>query len=280
MTERLPTLTPQMLEATFDPRADVFNRLLRDRVILLGAAVDDDIANQICAQLLYLEGEDLNRDIWLYINSPGGSVTAGMAIYDTMQFVACDVATVCLGFAASMGQFLLTAGAAGKRYSLPNARIMMHQPLAGLRGQATDIAIQAEAFTYTKTRMAELIAQHSGKSVDQIRTDFERDRWFTATQAQEYGLCDKVIVRRGDIHWSTSLLVRSHQPPATVVRRRPRPRLRGASGTIVATGPMSTAQLASSQSCTATADRSVAYARATARCTDAGSAGATVLAVS
>ena len=200
MTERLPTFTPRMLEAPFDPRADVFNRLLRDRVILLGAPVDDEIANQICAQLLYLEGEDLNRDIWLYINSPGGSVTAGMAIYDTMQFVGCDVATVCLGFAASMGQFLLTAGAAGKRYSLPNARIMMHQPLAGLRGQAADIAIQAEAFTYTKTRMAELIAQHSGKSVEQIRADFERDRWFTAEQAQEYGLCDKVIVRRGDIH--------------------------------------------------------------------------------
>jgi ATP-dependent Clp protease protease subunit len=198
MSESLPT--PQMLEATIDPRADVFNRLLRDRVILLGAPVDDDIANQICAQLLYLEGEDPNRDIWLYINSPGGSVTAGMAIYDTMQFVGCDVATVCLGFAASMGQFLLTAGADGKRYSLPNARIMMHQPLAGLRGQAADIAIQAEAFTYTKTRMAELIAQHSGKSVEQIRTDFERDRWFTAQQAKEYGLCDQVIVRRGDIH--------------------------------------------------------------------------------
>jgi ATP-dependent Clp protease protease subunit len=200
MSESLPPMTPQMLEATIDPRADVFNRLLRDRVVLLGAAVDDDIANQICAQLLYLEGEDPNRDIWLYINSPGGSVTAGMAIYDTMQFVGCDVATVCLGFAASMGQFLLTAGAAGKRYSLPNARIMMHQPLAGLRGQAADIAIQAEAFTYTKTRMAELIAQHSGKSVEQIRADFERDRWFTAEQAQAYGLCDQVIVRRGDIH--------------------------------------------------------------------------------
>jgi ATP-dependent Clp protease protease subunit len=199
MSERVPTVYPQMLEA-FDPRADVFNRLLRDRVVLLGAAVDDDIANQICAQLLYLEGEDPNRDIWLYINSPGGSVTAGMAIYDTMQFVGCDVATVCLGFAASMGQFLLTAGAAGKRYSLPNARIMMHQPLAGLRGQAADIAIQAEAFTYTKTRMAELIAQHSGKTVEQIRADFERDRWFTAEQAKEYGLCDQVIVRRGDIH--------------------------------------------------------------------------------
>jgi ATP-dependent Clp protease protease subunit len=200
MSESLPTIAPRMLEAAFDPRADVFNRLLRDRVVLLGAPVDDDIANQICAQLLYLEGEDMNRDIWLYINSPGGSVTAGMAIYDTMQFVGCDVATVCLGFAASMGQFLLTAGADGKRYSLPNARIMMHQPLAGLRGQAADIAIQAEAFTYTKQRMAELIAQHSGKSVDQIKADFERDRWFTAEQAQDYGLCDHVIVRRGDIH--------------------------------------------------------------------------------
>ncbi len=188
-----------MLEAGFDPRADVFNRLLKDRVIMLGAPVDDDIANQICAKLLYLEGEDDTQDIWLYINSPGGSVTAGMAIYDTMQFVGCDVATVCLGLAASMGQFLLTAGAPGKRFTLPNARIMMHQPLAGLRGQASDIAIQAQEHAYVKQRMAELIAQHSGKSVDQIKADFERDRWFTADQAQEYGLCDKVIVRRGEI---------------------------------------------------------------------------------
>ena len=200
MPESLPPVPPMMLEAGFDPRADVFNRLLKDRVIMLGAAVDDDIANQICAKLLYLEGEDDASDIWLYINSPGGSVTAGMAIYDTMQFVGCDVATVCLGLAASMGQFLLTAGAAGKRFTLPNARIMMHQPLAGLRGQASDIAIQAEAFTYTKKRMAELIAQHSGKTVEQIRSDFERDRWFTAEQARDYGLCDQVIVRRGDIH--------------------------------------------------------------------------------
>jgi ATP-dependent Clp protease, protease subunit len=199
MPESLPPVPPMMLEAGFDPRADVFNRLLKDRVIMLGAPVDDDIANQICAQLLYLEGEDPARDIWLYINSPGGSVTSGMAIYDTMQFVGCDVATVCLGLAASMGQFLLTAGAAGKRYSLPNARIMMHQPLAGLRGQAADIAIQAQEHTYIKRRMAELIAEHSGKDVDQIKTDFERDRWFTAEQAQEYGLCDKVIVRRGEI---------------------------------------------------------------------------------
>nr|MBA3604997.1 ATP-dependent Clp protease proteolytic subunit [Acidimicrobiia bacterium] len=172
-----------MLEAGFDPRLDVFNRLMRDRVVMLGAAVDDDIANQICAQLLYLEGEDPNRDIWLYINSPGGSVTAGMAIYDTMQFVGCDVATVCLGLAASMGQFLLTAGAPGKRYSLPNARILMHQPLAGMRGQAADIAIQAQEFAYIKRRMAELIAEHSGKDVEQIKADFERDRWFTAEQA-------------------------------------------------------------------------------------------------
>src|SRR5215475_5567058 len=150
-------IVPQALDSAVDPRADVFNRLLRNRVVLLGTDVNDEIANQICAQLLYLEGEDDQADIWLYINSPGGSVTAGMAIYDTMQFVGCDVATVCLGLAASMGQFLLTAGAPGKRYTLPNARIMMHQPLAGLRGQAADIAIQAEQHAYTKRRMAELI---------------------------------------------------------------------------------------------------------------------------
>ena len=190
---------PTALDGGFDPRSDVFNRLLKNRVVLLGSDVNDDIANQICAQLLYLEGEDPNSDIWLYINSPGGSVTAGMAIYDTMQFVSCDVATVCLGLAASMGQFLLTAGAAGKRYSLPNARIMMHQPLAGLRGQAADIAIQAEQLAYTKLRMAQLIAEHSGQPLEQIQQDSERDRWFTAEQAKEYGLCDNVILRRGEI---------------------------------------------------------------------------------
>jgi ATP-dependent Clp protease, protease subunit len=183
----------------FDPRSDIFNRLLKNRVVMLGTDVNDEIANQLCAQLLYLEGEDPNADIWLYINSPGGSVTAGMAIYDTMQFVSCDVATVCLGLAASMGQFLLTAGAAGKRYSLPNARIMMHQPLAGLRGQASDIAIQAEQLRFIKARMAELIAHHSGQTMEQIRADSERDRWFTADQAKEYGLVDNVIVRRGEV---------------------------------------------------------------------------------
>ncbi len=192
--------TPVNLEVGgFDPRSDIFNRLLKNRVVMLGTDVNDDIANQVCAQLLYLEGEDANADIWLYINSPGGSVTAGMAIYDTMQFVSCDVATVCLGLAASMGQFLLTAGAPGKRYTLPNARIMMHQPLAGLRGQAADIAIQAEQLAYTKRRMAELIAHHSGQPLERIQADSERDRWFTAEAAKEYGLVDKVILRRGEI---------------------------------------------------------------------------------
>ena len=191
---------PMGLEGNVDPRLDVFNRLLQNRVVMLGTDVDDDIANQICAQLLYLEGEDDKADIWLYINSPGGSVTAGMAIYDTMQFVGCDVATVCMGMAASMGQFLLTSGAAGKRYTLPNARIMMHQPLAGLRGQATDIAIQAEQLKYTKRRMAELTAEHSGQPLEKIQADSERDRWFTAEEGKAYGLVDKVIVRRGEIN--------------------------------------------------------------------------------
>ncbi len=191
--------SPHALETGFDPRSAVFDRLLKNRVVMLGSEVDDDSANQICAQLLYLEGEDPASDIWLYINSPGGSVTAGMAIYDTMQFVGCDVATVCLGLAASMGQFLLTAGAPGKRYTLPNARIMMHQPLAGLRGQAADIAIQAEQLSYTKQRMAELIAEHSGQTLEQIQADSERDRWFTAEEGRDYGLVDKVILRRGEI---------------------------------------------------------------------------------
>ena len=193
------TTRPQALDPGFDPRSDVFNRLLKNRVIMLGTDVNDDMANQICAQLLYLEGEDAASDIWLYINSPGGSVTAGMAIYDTMQFISCDVATVCMGMAASMGQFLLTAGAAGKRYTLPNARIMMHQPLAGLRGQATDIAIQAEQLHYTKKRMAELTAFHSGQTLEQIQADSERDRWFTADQAKAYGLVDAVKVKRGEL---------------------------------------------------------------------------------
>jgi ATP-dependent Clp protease protease subunit len=182
-----------------DTRMDIFNRLLRNRIVVLGTDVNDDIANMVAAQLLYLEGEDGNKDIWLYINSPGGSVTAGMAIYDTMQFVSCDVATICMGLAASMGQFLLGAGAKGKLYSLPHARIMMHQPSGGLRGQAADIAIQAEQMAYTKKLLSELIAQHTGQTVEQVNLDSDRDRWFSAQQALDYGIIDHVIVKRGEI---------------------------------------------------------------------------------
>jgi ATP-dependent Clp protease protease subunit len=199
MSELVLPAQPMAADGGLDGRSDIFTRLLKNRVIMLGTDVNDDIANQLCAQLLYLESEDPKADIWLYINSPGGSVTAGMAIYDTMQFVGCDVATVCMGLAASMGQFLLTAGAPGKRYTLPNARIMMHQPLAGLRGQATDIAIQAEQLRYTKLRMATLISEHSGQPLEKIQADSERDNWFTAEQAKDYGLVDKVILRRGEI---------------------------------------------------------------------------------
>jgi len=171
----------------------VYDRLLRERIIFLGQPVDDNIANQICAQLLLLSAEDGTRDINLYINSPGGSVTAGMAIYDTMKFIECDVSTYALGLAASMGQFLLSAGTRGKRYALPHARILMHQPSAGIGGTASDIAIQAEQFKLTKAEMAELIADHTGQNVDQIRTDSERDRWFTAQQALEYGFVDHLL---------------------------------------------------------------------------------------
>ena len=173
----------------------IYDRLLRDRIIFLGQVVDDDIANRLCAQLLLLSAEDPSRDINLYINSPGGSVTAGMAIFDTMQFVECDVATYALGMAASMGQFLLSAGQRGKRYALPHARIMMHQPSAGIGGTASDIAIQAEQFKLTKAEMARLIAEHTGQTVEQIQADSERDRWFTAEQALEYGFVDHVVSR-------------------------------------------------------------------------------------
>jgi ATP-dependent Clp protease protease subunit len=180
-------------------QGDIFNRLLKNRIVFLGTDVNDDVANLITAQLLFLEGEDPDADIWLYINSPGGSVSAGMAIYDTMQFITPDVGTICLGMSASMGQFLLSAGAAGKRYALPHARIMMHQPSGGVRGQASDIAIQAEQMAHTKKVMAERIAFHTGQSVEQIEADSERDRWFTADQAKDYGIIDKVINRRGEI---------------------------------------------------------------------------------
>ncbi|MEV4233709.1 MULTISPECIES: ATP-dependent Clp protease proteolytic subunit [unclassified Nocardia] len=171
----------------------VYERLLRERIIFLGTQVDDDIANKLCAQILLLSAEDPTKDISLYINSPGGSVTAGMAIYDTMQFAECDIATYGMGLAASMGQFLLTAGTKGKRYALPHARIMMHQPSAGIGGSAADIAIMAEQFAHTKRELNELQAMHTGKSIEQVTVDADRDRWFTAKQALEYGFIDHVI---------------------------------------------------------------------------------------
>lgn len=182
-----------------EPSADIYDRLLRNRIVFLGSEVNDEVANFVTAQLLYLEGEDSEKDIWLYINSPGGSVTAGMAIYDTMQFVTPDVGTICMGLCASMGQFLLCAGAADKRYALPHARIMMHQPSAGMQGQAADIAIQAEQLKYIKDLLAERIADHTGQTKEQINIDSDRDRWFTAEAAKEYGIIDHVIVRRGEM---------------------------------------------------------------------------------
>jgi ATP-dependent Clp protease protease subunit len=172
---------------------NVYQRLLRERIIFLGSEVRDENANAICAQMLLLAAEDPDKDIYLYINSPGGSVTAGMAIYDTMQFVSNDVATVATGLAASMGQFLLAAGAPGKRFALPHSRIMMHQPSGGLGGSASDIRIQAEQKIFIKKQMAELIAQHTGQTVEQIERDSDRDRWFTAEQAKEYGFVDHVV---------------------------------------------------------------------------------------
>ncbi|MCW2612383.1 MAG: ATP-dependent Clp protease, protease subunit [Actinomycetota bacterium] len=171
----------------------VFNRLLRERIIFLGSEVRDDMANTICGQILLLAAEDPERDIFLYINSPGGSVSAGMAIYDTMQFVQNDVGTIAMGLAASMGQFLLCAGAPGKRYALPHARVMMHQPSGGIGGTASDIAIQAEQMLYTKKLMQERIAFHTGQTVEQIEADSDRDRWFTAEEAKEYGFVDHVV---------------------------------------------------------------------------------------
>jgi ATP-dependent Clp protease protease subunit len=174
---------------------DVYQRLLKERIVFLGTQVDHNSANLICAQLLLLEAEDPGRDISLYINSPGGSVTDGLGIYDTMQYVKCDVSTICLGLAASMGQFLLCAGAPGKRYALPHSRILMHQPSGQMQGQASDIAIQAEQIIYLKRMMAERISFHTGQPVERIEADSDRDRWFTAEEALEYGFIDKVIDR-------------------------------------------------------------------------------------
>jgi ATP-dependent Clp protease protease subunit len=172
---------------------NVYQSLLANRIIFLGSEVKDENSNAICAQMLLLNAEDPHKDIWLYINSPGGSVDSGMAIYDTMQWISNDVATVAMGLAASMGQFLLCAGTKGKRYALPHSRIMMHQPSGGLGGTASDIRIQAEQSLHIKRVMQELIAQHTGQSLDQINADSDRDRWFTARQALEYGFIDHVF---------------------------------------------------------------------------------------
>src|SRR3984885_611006 len=172
---------------------DVYQRLLLERIIFLGTQVDQNSANLVCAQLLLLEAEDPDRDISLYINSPGGSVTDGLGIYDTMQYVRCDVSTICLGLAASMGQFLLCAGAPGKRFALPHSRILMHQPPGQMQGQAADTAIQAEQIIYLKRMMAERISFHAGQPIERIEADSDRDRWFTAEEALEYGFIDEVI---------------------------------------------------------------------------------------
>ena len=177
----------------------VYERLLRERIIVLGSQVEENIANQICAQLLLLSAEDPDQDIRLYINSPGGSVTAGMAIYDTMQLIEPDVATYAMGLAASMGQFLLSAGTRGKRYALPHARILMHQPSAGVAGTAADIAIQADMLIKHKREMAELIAEQTGQPVERIIADSDRDRWFTAEEAREYGFVDQVLTRANSL---------------------------------------------------------------------------------
>jgi len=178
---------------------DIYSRMLLDRIIFLGTEVNDTVANLLIAQMMFLESNDPDKDINIYINSPGGSVTAGMGIYDVMQFVKCDIATYCMGLAASMGALLLTAGAKGKRYSLPNSRIMIHQPLGGARGQASDIEIQAKEILYLKERLNQIMAHHTGRSMEEIKRDTDRDNYLSAKDAAEYGLIDKVIEKRGQV---------------------------------------------------------------------------------
>ncbi|MDE5563837.1 MAG: ATP-dependent Clp endopeptidase proteolytic subunit ClpP [Oscillospiraceae bacterium] len=194
------SLVPYVVEQTSrgERSYDIFSRLLNDRIIMLCDQVNDATASLVVAQLLYLESQDTEKDISLYINSPGGSITAGMAIYDTMQYIKCDVSTICIGMAASMGAFLLTAGAAGKRFALPNSEIMIHQPLisGGLSGQCTDIKIHSDHLVRTRQKMNELLAKHTGQPLEVIERDTERDNYMTADQAQAYGLIDQVIAKR------------------------------------------------------------------------------------
>ncbi|NCD33604.1 MAG: ATP-dependent Clp endopeptidase proteolytic subunit ClpP [Spartobacteria bacterium] len=188
-------LIPMVVEQTGrgERAYDIFSRLLKDRIIFLGTAINDEVANLIVAQMLFLQGEDPEKDISVYINSPGGSVTAGMAIYDTMQFLKCDVTTYCVGQAASMGALLLAAGSAGKRYALPHSRIMIHQPLGGAQGQASDISIQAREILRVRDELNQIMAHHTGRAFDEIERDTDRDNFMTAVEAKEYGLVDEVV---------------------------------------------------------------------------------------
>jgi len=191
-------LIPMVVEQTSrgERAFDIYSRLLKDNIIFLGTPIDDQIANLIVAQLLFLEAEDPEKDINLYINSPGGVVTAGLAIYDTIQFIRPDVTTICVGMCASMGALLLTAGAKGKRFALPNSRILIHQPSGGMQGQATDVRIHAEELIRIRELTSQILAKHTGQSMDQIELDVERDRYLSAVQAKEYGLIDEVIAHR------------------------------------------------------------------------------------
>jgi ATP-dependent Clp protease, protease subunit len=194
-------LIPMVIEQTSrgERSFDIYSRLLKDRIIFIGSAIDDDTANLLIAQLLFLESENPDKDINFYINSPGGKVSAGMAIYDTMQYIKPDIATVCIGHAASMGAFLLAAGTSGKRFSLPNSRIMIHQPMGGAQGQASDIAIQAEEILKMKETLNHILAHHTGQPLDRIQTDTDRDFFMSGEEAKEYGIIDHVITNRKDL---------------------------------------------------------------------------------
>ena len=191
-------LVPYVVEQTNrgERTYDLYSRLLEDRIIFLSGEIDDNVANSIVAQLIYLEGKDPTKDISLYINSPGGSVTAGMAIFDTMNYIKCDVSTICVGLAASMGAFLLAAGTKGKRYALPNSEIMIHQPLGGASGQASDIAIHAEQILKTKAKLNKILSENTGKPLDQVEKDTDRDNFMSAEEAKSYGLVDKIFYAR------------------------------------------------------------------------------------
>ncbi len=193
------TVIPTVIEQTHRGERgwDIFSRLLKDRIIFLGTQVNDDIANLVIAQMLYLESEDPDKDIMLYLNSPGGVVTAGLAMYDTMQHVKCDVSTICMGQAASMGALLLTAGTTGKRFALPHARILIHQPLGGFSGQASDIDIQAKEILRTRKKLNEILARHTGQDLKKVSKDTDRDYYMSAEEAKEYGLIDEVLVPKG-----------------------------------------------------------------------------------